>query len=178
MKKLIIIQVLIFTLLNCYFSYDINNEEEQKTLVYLDRLFLKYGQKNNSIYSNDLKIFLKRFFYSIVNEFEKGLNNNFTDQDKLNCIKSKANAFINIASHLRDDILINGTNFNKLSSLLITNLDICFTNNYLNHSINHSSNSYPKNKILSLDHFRMIKNNIFLISSEGKTFYFLQSFNY
>ncbi len=168
MKTIFIIE-LIFILTNC-FAHDITNEEEQKNLVYLDSLFLRYGHANNTMYASELKLFLKNFFFSLVNEFENGFNINFTNQENLNCIKSKANAFINIASHLKDDILINGTNFNKLSSLLITNLDICFnySDNQFNHSLKNNSNSYFKQSILSLIQPNRIKNNLLSISKEGK----------
>jgi hypothetical protein len=170
MKNKLIIEFLIVISINCFIAHDITNEEEQKNIVYVDSLFLKYGQSNNTMYSYELKLFLKSFFHSMINEIENESNN--TVQKYLNCIKSKGNAFINIASHLKDDILINGTNFSKLSSLLIANMDTCFNPTYSNQnkSLNNSSHNYNhENSVLRLFNLNTIKNNFFSISKEGKS---------
>lgn len=100
-------------------------EEKEEGLVHLDSLFRKYAQTNTTMYSYQLKIFLKQFFNSIINYQSQANKSSPADLTKQNCVKSKANSFLNIASHLNDEILINVTNFNKLSSLLVSNLDVC-----------------------------------------------------
>lgn len=167
MAKILKIQILIIFLLlvNNNFA-NVNEENDEKTkIVYSNSIFLKYGNTNYSINSNQLKSFLKQFFYSIINEFDNSSTN--SSKYKTSCIKSKAKSFLDIASNLNDDILVNTTIFNKLSSLLITNLDSCLNPSTYNQSFNLNSSYKLEKSIFNYFNLNSLKNKFISISTEG-----------
>jgi hypothetical protein len=146
-------------------------QSAQEDLDHLDTLFLKYAQANNTMYSSQLKLFLKHFFGGILSEIETNATNSTASLRKINCMKSKANTFLNIATHLNDKIMINITNFNKLSSLLITNIDVCLSPQLS--SANFTSNSKNETFLRSLFgsfSFEQLKKSAVSISLEGITY--------
>lgn len=129
-----------------------NNNKE------LDYVFHKYANNSNLMSSYQLVHFVNQFELIFLNEL----------QTNSSCFSLKLNNLLNQTKMLKNDTIINRVKFDKLSSYLVSFIDICLSQNEFNSSIFSENHHYHVHKHAS--NWDTFLENISKINKESKTF--------
>ena len=162
-----------FYLIKCSQSHsspDSDRKSKNYTSKYSQEIKLLFNKYAKNVCSMNFLQF-KTFSRHILSAY---LQYDLTQTDS-NCLNLKYLQFLNLTSHLNDQSIIDRTKFAKLSSYLISYIDICvnklYNNDYSN-NLNLTDSmcfKYNSEKSGSDESFAtIIKRNFFQISKESK----------